>query len=484
MVELPAPGHRAPRVAAGGRVVADVLGVRRVHRHGQDRVGRRVGAVAARKVVEAEVVLDTVGGGDPPVLHGVVVEVTASAWCTGQSLDLGAVVVLEVPTAGGVVTHDGAGAAAQDEGGVLATPALVGRVGDSGLVARLVGTLDVAGLVLPAVADPGGLGVSGRGLAVDRRRIVGEGDPGGRAAEGRRDLDRVAVGEVAAVGTGAPGRRRRERGRGVVAEGAVRRGRGGEHHRAARGHGRRGGYGGFGCCEGSLPGSTGLRGGRVGLARGQGDVGGDLPLAVGPRGNRGLGPAFRALGGRQRTAGQGEEDRPVGPPGGLQGLEIQGDASAAALGGGCWFGVGEGDQWCVHAGGLALGRFGHLDGDLVGALALAGGRGDLDREWAGLGSSSAAGGPGRTVCRGAGGLCPGVVSPDCDCRRTRDDRRRDLRLPVVGFGGRLAGRRLGVVALHRRGAGSQRYVRGSRDLDLGPGGGPRRSGRNCCPRQS
>ena len=70
-----------------------------------------------------------------------------------------------------------------------AVPALLAPL----LEGRDVGLISEAGV--PAVADPGGLGVGGRGAAVDAAGVVGQAHAR-RAARTRRQRDRVVVGEV------------------------------------------------------------------------------------------------------------------------------------------------------------------------------------------------------------------------------------------------------------------------------------------------
>lgn len=129
--------------------------------------------VAAAHLVEAEVVLGAVGGGDGPVL-AVVVAVGAA----GVALDAGAVVALGAVgldvafgiASGGGVADELGGAAAQGHDRVVGHPAQVaGLVGLGGVVggfgellsvvlAAAVAAFDEAGAVVPAFADPGCLG--------------------------------------------------------------------------------------------------------------------------------------------------------------------------------------------------------------------------------------------------------------------------------------------------------------------------------------
>ncbi len=229
VVEVPAPPHGAPGTLAGPGVVAGVSAVGRVDRLGPGRVRRRVGAVAAGEVVLAEPVLGAVGDGDLPVLA--VVEAVGSS---GQQLDLCAVVPLQVPHARGVVPDEGTRVPGQREGGVLAAPAEIAGAGDAVLRTRLVGPFDEAGLVGPAVTDPGRLRVDPGGLPVHGRRVVGQGHGRRRAGDARGNLDGVGVGEVAYVRTRTPGRRRRQGGRRERAGGARGAGGQGQNRRCGR----------------------------------------------------------------------------------------------------------------------------------------------------------------------------------------------------------------------------------------------------------
>ncbi len=391
VVELPAPGHLAPGAVAVGGTVAGVAGLGRVDRRGAHGVRGRVAAVAAGKVVAAEVVLGPVGSGDPPVLHVAVVDVLGRPRGAGELFDLGTVVVLQVPHAGGVVTDQHSGVGAQREDRVLAAPALVSRVGYAGPVAGLVGALDEARLVVPAVADPGGLRVRGGGLPVDGRGVVAQLHVRCLAAQGGGCLQGVAVGEVADVRAGLPGGGRCERGRGVGAARSGRRGRSTEHHGLARaacggggnGRGVEGGVGGLHCSAAAL----GRRWGR-----GKDDVGGDPALAVGDRRDGCLGAALGAFGGRQRTGRQRHEPGAVGPPRRLQGLEVQGDAHGAPVARTGRFGVRQADEGGGDACCPALVLPDHLDGDLVGALLTGRAGSDGDGQTAGPGAGGAAGG--------------------------------------------------------------------------------------------
>ncbi len=252
VVEVPPPRHLAPRalalgglVARVGRLAAAARG-RGVDRHRPRRAVLRAGggrsAAGGGKVVQPEVVDGPGGVGDLQVGT-----VPSAVGGPGQELDLGAVVVLQPPSAlrllvlgdarrtGLVVGHKFAGVTTQREGQVGTTPALVTGVGDPCLVARLVGAFDEAGAEVPAVTDPRRLGVGGRRPAVDRGRVVAEGELGCPATEGRRRLDRIVVGEGARGAAGGPGLARRE-GRGAVGPLAARReALGGQEQRWRRG---------------------------------------------------------------------------------------------------------------------------------------------------------------------------------------------------------------------------------------------------------
>jgi hypothetical protein len=140
----------ALRVVALVRVVAGVARLGVVDRHAPGAVGGVV-VGGAGGVVQAQVVGGAVGRGDLEVLA-----VPQAVGRSGEPLDPGAVVGLEVVLAVGVADQLTV-VGAELDGGVPAAPALVAGVLDALAVAALVGALDEPGAVGPAVADPGGL---------------------------------------------------------------------------------------------------------------------------------------------------------------------------------------------------------------------------------------------------------------------------------------------------------------------------------------
>src|SRR5205823_2708616 len=133
-----------------------------VHRHGPGRVAGLPAGGPAGQVVQAEVVLRAVGGGDPPVL-AVVVAVGGA----GELLHLRAVVGLGVPRAGGGVLDQLGGVAVEHQAGVVVAPAVVaGLRADAVVAAAHVAPLDIARPVVEALAHPGHLVVGGRGAPV------------------------------------------------------------------------------------------------------------------------------------------------------------------------------------------------------------------------------------------------------------------------------------------------------------------------------
>ncbi|GAT84283.1 hypothetical protein STXM2123_4984 [Streptomyces sp. F-3] len=207
IVEVPSPGLLAPGIGER-RGVAGLAGVVAEDGDGPGGVCGRFAVRPARQPVVAEVVAGAVRVGQTPVL-AVVVTVAAAAGY--QTIDPGAVVVLQLPRVG-PIGNQLAALAVEGEEGVVVCPAKVARLIAVGVLhtvvsAGLVLALDETGPQVEAVPHPGCLIVGVAGTPVDGPRRVRQLDRGSQAAGDVRHLHVVRPDEVTCVQTGFPGRR-------------------------------------------------------------------------------------------------------------------------------------------------------------------------------------------------------------------------------------------------------------------------------------
>ncbi len=450
-VEVPLPAQLLPgAVGRGGSTEALVLAAVEVHGDGGDGIGLRVGAVAAGQAVGAEVVLGAVGRGD---LEGLALP--GRVPLAGQTLDLRTVVTLQAVLAGGVVADDLARVTGHRQGEDVASPALITRVLDTGVLAAPVGTGDRARVPVPALTDQTGLRVRRRGAPVDGGRVVAERQARCGASDRGRDLGGVAVGEVAGVRPGLPGGRRQKRCRGVVAE-VARRTRLHAHRDVLRRQHLR-------CrCESRLGVALARQPGRLRRGPlGHVDLGDETAGRVAVCGEGLAAGAARCARCGQGAGGQLDQSG-AGPPVGAgvlgPGGGVDCELDLARCGGAD--GLGEGDQCAVHAGGA--GGLGVLDLDVDAARGGRGRRGGEFGQGRGAVRRLSGGDPDRQLACLAGlrrvGGTAGRRPADLNPVGTAGGLRRLGGLPRLAGGGLLGGG-LGAGALDCLRVGQGRFRR-------------------------